>query len=50
MIKHFTVSAAIIQENKILCLQRNKSKYPYISYKFEFPGGKVEPIQSKEKC
>ena len=43
MKKYYTVSAAIIVENKkILCVQRNKGKYDYISYKFEFPGGKLE--------
>jgi 8-oxo-dGTP diphosphatase len=41
--KKITVVAAIIfEEEKYLCLQRNFSKYPYISYKYEFPGGKVE--------
>ena len=43
MKKHYTVSAAIIVENKkILCVQRNKGKYDYISFKYEFPGGKLE--------
>ena len=42
--KHLEVVAAAIEyEHKILCMQRNKAKYDYISYKFEFPGGKVEP-------
>ena len=37
------VSAAIIfVQNKILCLQRGKSKYDYVSYKYEFPGGKLD--------
>ncbi len=36
------VAGIIIHEGKILCLQRNKSKYAYVSYKFEFPGGKIE--------
>jgi len=36
------VAAIILFNNKILCVQRNKNKYDYISYKFEFPGGKVE--------
>ena len=41
--KKITVVAAIIFEvDKYLCLQRNFSKYPYISYKYEFPGGKIE--------
>ena len=37
------VSAGIICVGpKILCLQRRESKYPYISHKYEFPGGKIE--------
>ena len=36
------VSAAIIFLNKkILCFQRGKNKYNYVSYKYEFPGGKI---------
>jgi 8-oxo-dGTP diphosphatase len=49
MKKHYTVSAAIIVENKkILCVQRNKGKYDYISYKYEFPGGKLEEGENEE--
>ena len=41
--KHYEVVAAVIEfENKILCMQRGKARYDYTSYKFEFPGGKVE--------
>jgi len=35
-------AAVIIQDNRILCVQRNENKYDYISKKWEFPGGKVE--------
>ena len=49
MKKYYTVSAAIIVENKkILCVQRNKGKYDYISYKYEFPGGKLEVGENEE--
>ena len=49
MKKHYTVSAAIIVDNKkILCVQRNKGKYDYISYKYEFPGGKLEEGENEE--
>ena len=38
------VSAGImIDGSKILCFQKGKAKYPYLSFKYEFPGGKVEP-------
>ena len=41
--KHYEVVAAVIEyENKILCMQRGKAKFDYLSYKFEFPGGKIE--------
>lgn len=41
--KHLEVAAAVILNNdKYLCMQRNQSKFDYISYKFEFPGGKLE--------
>jgi 8-oxo-dGTP diphosphatase len=37
------VAAIILTNGKVLCMQRNHSKYDYVSHKFEFPGGKVEP-------
>ena len=47
--KHFVVIAAIlVNDQEILCMQRYESKYEYVSYKYEFPGGKVEPGESLE--
>lgn len=41
--KELKVAAGIlIKDEKVLCAQRGLGKYDYISYKFEFPGGKVE--------
>lgn len=41
--KNVEVVAAIIKKNDaFLALQRNENKHPYISFKYEFPGGKVE--------
>ena len=41
--KKIEVVAAIIKlDDEILCVQRQKNKLPYISEKFEFPGGKIE--------
>ena len=40
------VAAIIFFENKILCLKRGYSKYDYISFKYEFPGGKIKNDES----
>lgn len=49
--KKVEVVAAIIKfEDKILCVQRAKNKLPYISEKFEFPGGKIEEGETKESA
>ncbi|MCX6312540.1 MAG: (deoxy)nucleoside triphosphate pyrophosphohydrolase [Bacteroidetes bacterium] len=49
--KHYEVVAAIIiNDGKILCMQRNISKYEYVSLKYEFPGGKIEAGESKEQA
>ena len=43
MVKRVEVVAGVIRcGQSVLCLQRNVNKFDYISYKFEFPGGKVE--------
>lgn len=51
MMKHYEVVAAVIEhEGKYLCMQRNKGKFDYTSYKFEFPGGKVEAGETNHKA
>lgn len=48
--KKVEVVAAIIKhEGKILCVQRGDNKLPYISNKYEFPGGKIEPGETTEQ-
>jgi len=48
--KHIEVVAAIIvNDNKILCVQRGESKLDYISKKYEFPGGKMEVGEKREE-
>jgi 8-oxo-dGTP diphosphatase len=44
------VAGVIYFEDEILCVQRPKNKYLYISEKFEFPGGKIEDGESKEEA
>ena len=44
------VAAIIIHERKILCVQRGENKFDYISKKYEFPGGKLEPGESNAEA
>ncbi len=47
--KHIEVVAGVIEcDGKILCMERDKGKYDYVSFKWEFPGGKIEVGESKE--
>lgn len=51
MLKIIKVVAAVIAcGDRILAVQRGPGKYPYISYKFEFPGGKVEAGEGPEEA
>jgi len=46
--KNIHVAAAIIYRySKVLCVQRAENEY--VSLKWEFPGGKVEVGESREK-
>ena len=42
--KIITIVAGVIENQKgeILCTLRDQGKYDYVSFKWEFPGGKVE--------
>ena len=45
------VAAAIIINNGgILCVRRGENKLDYLSYKFEFPGGKIEEGESEKEA
>jgi len=48
MKKHLEVVGAIlVYDGKILCMQRGKGKFSYTDFKYEFPGGKIEPGETK---
>lgn len=40
------VAAVIVKDEKFLCAQRSNTKY--LPYKWEFPGGKIEPGERLE--
>ena len=47
--KTIDVTAAIIENNgKFLIARRKKGKH--LEYKWEFPGGKIEPGETPEEC
>ena len=43
------LAAVVIKDQKILCVQRGTHKYPYLTNKWEFPGGKMEVGESREQ-
>lgn len=49
--KHFNVVAAVVVENgRVLCMQRCRTQYDYTSEKWEFPGGKIEPGETEPQA
>ena len=50
------VAAVIVEDGctgegrKFLCMRRTRSRYPYISERWEFPGGKVEDGESDHEA
>lgn len=44
------VGAILTYNNRILCAQRGAGKYEYVSYKYEFPGGKIEDGETPKEA
>lgn len=44
------VAAILVEGQEVLCMQRKEGRYDYLSYKYEFPGGKVETGESREEA
>ncbi len=38
--------AVIVHASKILCVRRGHDELPYVAFKWEFPGGKIEEDES----
>lgn len=44
------VAAVIVFQGKLLAFQRGPAKYEYVSKKYEFPGGKIEPGEGQREA
>ncbi|MDO5853350.1 MAG: (deoxy)nucleoside triphosphate pyrophosphohydrolase [Thermoplasmata archaeon] len=40
----------VVSDGRILCFRKGPSKYPYLSGRFEFPGGKLEDGETPEQA
>lgn len=47
---HQVVAAVIVDDGEVLCMQRGLTRFAYTSYKWEFPGGKIEAGESPEEA
>ena len=49
--KHYSVVAAVVcKDNKYLCMQKGRTRFDYTSYKWEFPGGKIEAGETPQQA
>ena len=48
---HYNVVAAVAcHDGKFLCMQKDKTKFEYTSYKWEFPSGKIEKGETPQQA
>lgn len=48
---HYNVVAAVIfKDGKFLCTQKEQTRYPYTTLKWEFPGGKIEAGETPQQA
>jgi len=48
--KYYVVAAVVVDGGEILCVQKPQTKYAYTSFRWEYPGGKVEKGETESEA